>query len=151
MPDILTEAVHSGEACGASVSEMMKEHLPTDQPENIFEDGPAAAPSQRSLPHPVIAISDRVLSALPSLSAVKTTISNPEQLSDDLRKYHTGTASVACDCETCRARIAALQQQNQQSGGIMITPYRHNWLISGQHKGPADHELFDFPNCCQIQ
>jgi len=150
MPDILAEAINSGEACGASVSEMMKDHLPTDQAENIFEDGPTSeGPIARSLPHPLIVISDRILTAMPPLSAVKTTISNPEQLTDDIRKYHDGNINSVCDCQICRSRQAAFQQQSQ-GGPIMVTPYRHNWLISGNHKDEQS-DPFDYRNCCQIQ
>ena len=150
MPDILAEAVHSGEACGASVSEMMKDHLPSDQPENVFEDGPSGSdPVQRSLPHPIITISDRILA---SLSPVKTTISNPEQLEADSQKYQDGRQSATCECDSCKARSALVQQQQNQPAPIMVTPYRHNWIISGNHKGAADDsETFDFRNCCQIQ
>ena len=154
MPDILAEAVHSGEACGASTSEMMNDHLPGEQAENVFED---VAESGRqvqasSLPHPAITISDRILSSDQSLSSVKTTISDPDQLKADEEKYKQGSVNNGCDCQTCKARIAALQQQQQQpqSSPIMVTPYRHNWLISGAHKDEAD-DLFDFRNCCQIQ
>lgn len=152
MSEVLPDAVHSGEVCGASVSEMMKGHLPDDQAENVFEDGGDVEDiHQASLTHPLITISDRVFVNSQQLSAVKTTISNPEQLSEDAAKYHEGRANTACDCQTCRARIAAYNQQ-RQAAPIMITPYRHNWLISGGHKDSTDDSDFlDFRTCCQIQ
>jgi hypothetical protein len=150
MPDVLAEAVHSGEACGASVSDLMREHLPSEQPENVFEDVSETDQVQTSsMPPPLIAISDRVLDS--NLSAVKTTISNPEQLAADREKYHQGQAYSSCDCQSCKARVEAFQQQTQNAP-ITVTPYRHNWIISGSHKDSAeDDDFLNMRNCCQIQ
>ena len=129
----LLEAVHSSDACEAAIAEMNNGHLPDDPIENIFDDEVREA----SLPHTLITIVDR------PLERVKTTITSPEALEKDRLKYH-----AACSCESC------LKTRSTQTAPapIMITPYRHNWIMSVMHRGNGKNDdFFDFGNCCTFQ
>ena len=133
MPAEVLESVHSADACTNSVSEMIHGHLPDEGQENVIEDLPADELRESSLPHPLISIVPR------QLVKVKTTVNTPGALEEDKKKYSS------CNCESCRAKAAL-----PQSEPIMITPYRHNWLISGKHHNQKD-TIFDLNECCGIQ
>ena len=126
------EAVHSGDACESAIAEMQHGHLADDPIENIYDDEVREA----SIPHTVIKI-------LPALERVKTTVNTPGAIEKEKEKY-----SATCTCESCQRTRAATTSGNAP---IMITPYRHNWLISGMHRGGKTDEFFDFGNCCTFQ
>ncbi len=127
------EAVHSGDACESAIAELQHGHLADEPVENIYDDEVREA----SLPHSVISI-------VP-LQRVQTTINTPGALDKENAKY-----SSTCNCENCTKSRTALPGHGA-SAPIMITPYRHNWLISGMHRGAPTDEFFDFGNCCTFQ
>ena len=127
--------VHPADACTASVAEMMRGNLPGEGNENVFDEVTTSSVSQGQIG--VTELLNRIEKDEredQSLSIINTTVNSPDTLAEDVKKYTA--PSPGCDCETCRIKL----MNQQQPAPIMITPYRHNWMISGNHKNQKDED-----------
>mmetsp|Transcript_61095 Transcript_61095/g.133776 ORF Transcript_61095/g.133776 Transcript_61095/m.133776 type:complete len:221 (-) Transcript_61095:179-841(-) len=52
-------------------------------------------------------------------------------------------ASTASQQQQQQQQQQAAQQGQQKNTPIMVTPYRHNWLISGSHRGNQDGAWYE--------
>jgi len=124
--------VHPTDACTASVAEMIRGNLPGEGNENVFDEVTSSSIGQVQ----VMELVSRPEEA--QLSIINTTVNNPDALAEDQKRYTV--PSPGCDCETCQIKL----MRQQQPAPIMITPYRHNWMISGNHKDQKEEDWCSF-------
>lgn len=143
------ESVYPEDACRSSVSEITQGgHLPGGPNENVFDED--VRESDMGMNGAMMSVG--ITRPSDCFTVVRTTINSPEILEIDKKKYNSGGG---CDCDTCKTKKMQEAQQLKRAHAnapIMITPYRHNWIISGQHRGKeAQEEVWNLRECCIMQ